>query len=119
MNESQLTTQIKNYLKSKGTYVEKIFGGGYQSAGVPDILCCYRGYFIAIEVKSPTGKGRLSDIQELKIKEIRRAGGVGFVADNLDYVKYIFNMVDDYEDNFMTTDFIKYIDFKEDFKYFT
>ena len=93
-NEGQLTSQIKNYLASKGAYCEKIFGGGYQSSGIPDILCCYKGLFIAIEVKSPTGKGRASDIQKLKIKKIRESGGIAFVTDNLDEVKRLFDWID-------------------------
>ena len=94
-NESQLTSQIKNLLKSKGAYCEKIFGGGYQASGIPDILCCYRGYFLAIEVKSPTGKGRASDIQKLKIKAIRDAGGVAFITDNIEEVERVLKFIDD------------------------
>lgn len=94
-NEGQLTSQIKNLLKSKGAYCEKIFGGGYQASGIPDILCCYRGYFLAIEVKSPTGKGRASDIQKLKIKAIRDAGGVAFITDNIEDVERILKFIDD------------------------
>lgn len=93
-NESQLVSQIKNYLKSKGAYCEKIFGGGFQSAGIPDIIACYRGYFVAIEVKSPTGKGRASDIQKLKIRAIREAGGVAFITDNIEDVERVLNFID-------------------------
>lgn len=97
-NEGQLTSQIKNYLASKGAYCEKIFGGGYQASGIPDILVCYRGLFIAIEVKSPTHKGRASDIQKLKIRRIRECGGIAFITDNMEDVEYIFNSIDN--DNF-------------------
>ena len=93
-NESQLVSQIKNYLKTKGAYCEKIFGGGFQSAGIPDIIACYRGYFVAIEVKSPTGKGRASDIQKLKIRAIREAGGVAFITDNIEDVERVLNFID-------------------------
>ena len=93
-NESQLVSQIKNYLKTKGAYCEKIFGGGFQSAGIPDIIACYRGYFVAIEVKSPTGKGRASDIQKLKIRAIRESGGVAFITDNIEDVERVLNFID-------------------------
>ena len=94
MNESQLVTQIKNYLALKGAYCEKIFGGGFQSAGIPDILVCYRGRFVGIEVKSPTKKGRGSDIQKLKILNIRKANGIAFFTDNLDDVKTVIESID-------------------------
>jgi Holliday junction resolvase len=96
-NEGQLTSQIKNYLVSKGCYVEKIFGGGYQASGIPDLIACYKGIFIAIEVKSPTGKGRASDIQKLKIRRIRECGGIAFITDSLEEVKRIFDIIDDGE----------------------
>lgn len=94
-NESQLTSQIKNLLKSKGAYCEKIFGGVIKRSGIPDILCCCRGYFLAIEVKSPTGKARASDIQKLKIKAIRDAGGVAFITDNIEDVERVLKFIDD------------------------
>lgn len=97
-NEGQLTSQIKNYLASKGAYCEKIFGGGFQASGIPDIIVCYRGLFIAIEVKSPTHKGRASDIQKLKIRRIRECGGIAFITDNMEDVENIFNSIDN--DNF-------------------
>lgn len=102
-NEGQLTSQIKNYLASKGAYCEKIFGGGYQSSGIPDILCCYKGLFIGIEVKSPTGKGRASDIQKLKVRRIRECGGIAFITDSLEEVERLFNWIDnsDYGYNVM------------------
>ena len=93
-NEGQLTSQIKTLLKVRGAYCEKIFGGGFQSSGIPDILACYHGYFVAIEVKSPTGKGRASDIQKLKIKAIRDAGGVAFITDNIEDVERVLNFID-------------------------
>lgn len=94
MNESQLTSKVKNYVKSKGAYVEKIFGGGFQASGIPDLIACYNGLFIGIELKSPTGKGRASDVQKIKIKRIRDAGGIAFITDNLEDVKEVFENID-------------------------
>lgn len=94
MRESQLVTQIKNLLESRGAYNEKIFGGGYQSSGIADILACYRGRFMAIEVKSPTGKGRASDIQKLKIRQVRASGGVGMITDSLEEVAEVLDAID-------------------------
>lgn len=96
MNESQLTTQVKQYLKMKGAYVEKIFGGGYQSAGISDIICCYKGYYIGIELKSPTKKGRASELQRLKIMQVRASNGVAFITDTLEDVKTVLLYIDMY-----------------------
>lgn len=46
--------------------------------GVPDILICLRGKFIAIELKRD---GKMpTKLQELKLEKIRRAGGIAFSA---------------------------------------
>ena len=29
----------------------KMHGGRYLTAGVPDIICCYKGKFVAFEIK--------------------------------------------------------------------
>jgi len=47
-------------------------------SGVPDILAVIDGRFIALEVKTPTG--RTSPIQEYQIKKIQEAGGTAIVA---------------------------------------
>lgn len=107
MNESQLTSQIKNYIASKGAYCEKIFGGGYQASGIPDLIVCYKGLFIAIEVKSPTHKGRASDIQKLKIRKIRECGGIALITDNLEDVVELFEYIDTFE---LTTRMYEYND---------
>lgn len=101
MNEGQLTSQIKNYLVTKGAYVEKIFGGGFQASGIPDLLVCYKGLFIAIEVKSPTHKGRASDIQKLKIRRIRECGGIAFITDSLEEVQEVFEFIDVMKKDFL------------------
>lgn len=50
-------------------------GGIGQRAGIPDLLCCVNGRFLALEVKSPSGKGRLGPKQKLELEAIRQAGG--------------------------------------------
>jgi len=64
------------------------------SNGVPDLLICYRGVFIALEVKRPVG-GRLSALQKIQIEAIEKAGGVARVVRSLDEVKEIINKIDD------------------------
>ncbi|MEK6884487.1 MAG: VRR-NUC domain-containing protein [Nanoarchaeota archaeon] len=59
--------------------------GIYRTApkkGVSDILCCFKGRFIAIEVKSP--KDKLSPEQDGFIKNVQQAGGLACVVYNFD-----------------------------------
>lgn len=78
MKESQFQTKVIQFLKEHGVYVIKYWGGGrYTKAGVPDIVACINGYFIAIELKTETG--RVSKLQEYNLEDIRRAGGAAMV----------------------------------------
>ena len=68
--------EIKHELKKRGAWWIKYWGGGvYTRKGVPDLLVCYKGRFIAIEVKSDTGE--ISDAQRSEMAKIEEFGGIG------------------------------------------
>ena len=92
MSEGQLTREIKEYLKSRGAYAENIWGGGFQASGIPDILACYKGRFLGLEVKLDYNSP--SPIQKAKLTLINRAGGVGQVVRSVDEVETILDYLD-------------------------
>ena len=49
--EKAFETKIKKLLDQYGAYHVKYFGCGMTQAGVPDLLVCLSGWFVAIEVK--------------------------------------------------------------------
>lgn len=61
--------------------------GAFGRAGVPDIVGCYRGVFIAVECKA--GKGKTTAIQEAEIEKIQKAKGHAFVINehNMDLLE--------------------------------
>ena len=72
--EKNFEDRIKEYLKSKGSWFVKYWGGGeFTKSGVPDILSCINGYFVGIEVKARYGKPSVLQLQNLK--KIHLAGG--------------------------------------------
>ena len=76
--EKDFENKIKAFLREQGCwYIKYWAGGGFTTAGVPDLLICCNGRFVAVEVKASTGKP--SDLQLKKIRDIRKAGGVAFV----------------------------------------
>lgn len=85
MTEQKIQKKIIDYLKSKGAYVEKAVL--MTTSGAPDIRVCYKGKFIAFEVKKPGGK--LTPLQEVKLQKIREAGGVAEKVESLQEVKNI------------------------------
>lgn len=78
MREKNIENKIKSYLKSKGAYYFKHHGNQFSQVGVPDIIACYKGRFIGIEVKNETGK--TSPLQDVNLKMINDAGGISIVA---------------------------------------
>ena len=81
--ETQLKEKVLKALRARGAFAEKIHGGMYQRAGIPDILLCYRGRFVAIELKAPNAKLEPSPEQARCIKEIDDAGGKTLVANSI------------------------------------
>lgn len=71
--------------------VFNIHGGDnpYQDAGIPDLLVCWRGLFIALEVKQPGEK--LSRLQEVTVDKIRRADGAAMRVDSVEAVEKLLS----------------------------
>lgn len=81
MRESALQRQIIAYLRSRGAYVFKAVGSPLQQVGTPDLLVCWHGRFIGLEIKVPGKKP--TPIQEYEIHKIREAGGCGVVVESV------------------------------------
>ena len=86
MTEQTIQRAIIKYLKTI-SYVVKIISA--TKAGVLDVIVCYKGRFIAFEVKTPNKKNNVSDLQEHNINEIIKNGGLAFVVWELNQVKEI------------------------------
>jgi hypothetical protein len=90
--ETTLQTNIINYLKLKGALVDNIQGNEFQSS-IADLLICYRGRYIALEVKGPNGVLRPG--QQRKLLKVQKAGGIGEVVYGLNKVKDIIKTIDE------------------------
>ncbi len=91
MREKSIENKIKIYLKSIGAYYVKYFGNSFSQVGVPDILACYKGHFIGIEVKNE--KGKTSPLQDYNLEEIKKAGGYSLVARSVEDVKKVIDNI--------------------------
>lgn len=95
MKEKTITNRILKYLKAQPyCFAFKEHGGMYGTAGIPDIICCYNGKFIAFEVK--TEKGKLSQLQEVTIQRIKDARGKAYKVTSLEEVKKILDNLEDF-----------------------
>lgn len=89
MAENKIQAKIIKYLKAKGAYVVKTMTTNRN--GVPDILCCYKGRFIGIEVKDVGKISNASALQLHNMEEIIKAGGLSIVADSVKTVEILFD----------------------------
>lgn len=91
--EKNFENQVKKWLHSRGIYAAgtpedkiekspvgwffKVWGGGYQKSGIPDLIICVNGFFIAAELKGEGGKP--SELQEKNIRLINQGNGIGII----------------------------------------
>ncbi len=82
--EKKVKNAVRKMLANHGVYHFMPPGMGLGRSGIPDIIGCYNGRFIAIECKA--GKGKTTALQERELQLIKDAGGFTFVAreDNLE-----------------------------------
>ena len=77
-SEKNFENRIKKFLKDNGWWHVKFFANAFTKSGIPDILACVNGRFVAIEVKAEDG--RPSPLQLYNVEEIKRCGGVAVIV---------------------------------------
>lgn len=90
--EGRLKKAIKALLDERGAFWSMIPGGAYAKVGDPDMVVCYKGRYIAIEAKTPTGKQ--SDWQKLRQEQITAAGGLYILARSVEDVKEVLEKIE-------------------------
>jgi Holliday junction resolvase len=85
--EAKVKASVVKMLKEMDAYYFFPVMGGFGRSGVPDIIGCSLGLFIAIECKA--GKNKTTALQDRELASIRKAGGFTFVANenNLDELR--------------------------------
>lgn len=92
MREATIVKHIRDWVMAQpDMWIVKFHGHPMQDAGVPDLLICYRGHFIGLEVKLP--RGHPTAIQAWTLEEIRLAGGIAECVHNLEEAVGVFNRV--------------------------
>lgn len=83
MMEKDIVAAILRLLKKRPRcFAWKTHGGMYGTAGIPDIIACVGGRFVALEVKQP---GRQATrLQAATLDKIRGAGGIAAVVTSVE-----------------------------------
>ena len=75
--EKKVKDKCVKLLKAYGAYYFFPATHGYGRSGVPDIICCIAGKFVAIECKA--GDNKPTALQEKEMADIRKQGGIAVV----------------------------------------
>ena len=75
--EAKVKAAVVKILKEHGVYYFFPATGGYGRSGVPDIVCCVNGHFLAIECKA--GNNIPTALQLAEMSRIQDAGGLPLV----------------------------------------
>ena len=102
VREQVIQSEIIELLRDSGAWVHKakavnLVGDGILAPtqqGVPDILACYRGRFIAIEVKAASKRAKVSGEQAAQIAMIIECEGVAAVCWSTAQVEAILQSID-------------------------
>jgi len=76
--ESKVKKRVREVLDKLGIYHFMPPANGFGRAGIPDIIACMDGHFIAIECKA--GKGTTTALQNRELDRIHNAGGTTYIA---------------------------------------
>lgn len=94
MKEKNFQTKVIKWFESIGGYVVNVWGGGYQRAGIPDLLICYKGLFVALELKTETG--RVHELQHYNIDAISKAGGIARILRPSEFEEFQREVLEDW-----------------------
>lgn len=78
--EGRVKNAVKKLLTEYGTYYFMPVSNGMGRHGIPDIICCHYGHFVAIECKAKGGKP--TALQEREMQSIKMRGGHALVVDD-------------------------------------
>lgn len=91
VTEKVFQRNVISKCKKLGFFVAKMEAVG--QSGFPDLLIIGNGKSLYLELKSPKGTGKLSALQEIMHEEIRAAGGWVEVAQNMETVDRLLNLL--------------------------
>lgn len=86
--EGKVKTKVKKLLNDVGALHFSPMGTGYGVSGVSDIICLYKGKFIAIECKADEKK-LPTELQKRFLQRVVEWGGIGLLIHdkNIDLLK--------------------------------
>lgn len=89
--EGKVKAACKKELKARGIWHYMPVQNGMGVVGIPDIIGCWNGWFIAIETKAKGKKSGVTPNQANRLKEIQSAKGLALVIDDVEELVIILD----------------------------
>lgn len=81
--EAKIKTKVRAWLTARGIWYCQPIGTGFGASGVPDIIACWKGRTLGIEVKAPGKRSNTTTMQDRQLAQISAAGGIALVVDDV------------------------------------
>lgn len=93
--EGRVKAKIKAYLKTlDNCWQFSPAANGMGVSGIPDIIICYKGKFVAFEVKAPGKRNNTTPNQDRQLSMINSAAGTAVVVDDVSQVQAVIRLLD-------------------------
>ena len=93
MKEAQFSREVVKYLKEKGALVNVNTANMFDRVGRSDVECCYKGYWISLELK--VGDYTADPLQISYLQKVREAGGFGLILrDNIQELMVLLHCIE-------------------------
>lgn len=87
--EGKVKAKCKRVLKDFGIHYFMPMQNGFGIVGVSDIICCWNGWYLAIETKAPGKKSGVTANQANFLKQVQSNGGLALVIDDAEELRGI------------------------------
>lgn len=92
--EALLTKKMLDRLRARRAWAVKTRGDPRQTKGLPDVLACYRGRMLGLEVKVPGHENTVTKLQQSTLDAIKEAKGIGVVVSSVQHIDRILDAID-------------------------
>ena len=93
--EGRVKQAVKRWLTARGIWHYMPVQNGMGVVGIPDLICCWNGKFLAIETKAPGKRNHTTANQDRQLTLIHQAGGAALVVDDVTQLDHYFERTQD------------------------
>lgn len=94
--EGKVKNDVRKLLKDWDVWFYQPVQNGMGVVGIPDFICCWHGYFIAVETKAPGKINNTTANQKRILQNIADHGGYQIVVDDVSQLRKLLHEIAEY-----------------------